>query len=61
MQVGVASKKCLQQQRDIVAAFLQRGQHDREHIESKQQVLTKAASLDFFTEIDIGGCDHPHV
>ena len=51
----------LEQRRDLLAAFAERRQVERQNLEAVEQILAEAALGDQLLEVGVGGGDDPHV
>ena len=51
----------LDQRRDVVAAFAQRRQLDRDDVESVEEILLELPVRDQLPQVAVGGGDHPDV
>ena len=58
---GAALNEAARQRQDVLAAFAQRRNVQRQHVQAIEQVFAEAPLGDFFAQIAVGGGDDAHV
>ncbi|PYR33445.1 MAG: hypothetical protein DMF90_20810 [Acidobacteria bacterium] len=59
--VGVFAEKVLDERRNVLSAFAQRGQVDRDDVQPVEQVLLEPALGHHLAQVAVGGGDDPDV